>query len=81
VGLWIVVILLTGYVGLATMIAAIAFVGIVLWLATPEQWPTLLPFAVCGTSLILFAHRPNIRRLFDGTESRFDSVRIFHRRQ
>jgi acyl phosphate:glycerol-3-phosphate acyltransferase len=70
---WIGVIVLTGFVGLATMTAsvlAVIFVGIVRW---PEQ-QGLLVFAAAVAALIVYTHRGNIRRMLDRTEPRFGRV-------
>lgn len=68
--LWITVIAFTGFVGLATMAAAIAaaaYIGIV---GLPEQHG-LFVFACSVAALIVYTHRGNVRRMLDGTESRF----------
>lgn len=71
-GSWLLVVFLTGFVGLATITAslvAVVFLGIT---ALPERSGLFL-FA-CGTAaLLIYAHRGNIRRMLDGTESRFAS--------
>jgi len=66
-GVWIIIVLITRYVSLGSVIAAIAaaFTG---WYL---NYPT--PFAVFGTLACLFViirHKDNIRRLLDGTESK-----------
>lgn len=78
-GTWIVVLVLTGYVGLATILAATAAAvfGIVVANGDPAN-----PFFVFATVMALFTaytHRSNIRRMLDGTEHRFEKARIFHR--
>lgn len=70
IGAWVLVALVTGYVGLATITAAIAaaaYVGILGW---PEQ-QALFIFACCVALVIVFTHRGNIERMINGTESRF----------
>jgi acyl phosphate:glycerol-3-phosphate acyltransferase len=67
---WIAVIVLLGFVGLATMAAAVlavAFVGIV---RLPEA-QGLFVFAAGVAALIVYTHRSNIRRMLDRTEPRF----------
>ena len=71
---WVGVIVLTGFVGLATMAAAViavVFVGLVRW---PEQQGFLV-FAACVAALIVYTHRGNIRRMLDRTEPRFGRAR------
>lgn len=78
--LWIVTILLTGYVGLATVLAAVVFLPL-FWLLGAEPMPVGLLLVATGlTLLILYTHRSNIRRLLGGTENRFEGARIFRRR-
>jgi glycerol-3-phosphate acyltransferase PlsY len=67
---WIGVIVLTGFVGLATMAASVlaaVFIGLWHW---PEE-PGFFAFAVAVAALIVFTHRSNIRRMLDRTEPRF----------
>jgi glycerol-3-phosphate acyltransferase PlsY len=71
-GSWLLIVFTTGYVGLATISAALIAVIFVGFTALPEQSGLFL-FA-CGTAgLLIYAHRGNIRRMLDGTESRFAS--------
>jgi glycerol-3-phosphate acyltransferase PlsY len=71
-GSWLLIVFTTGYVGLATISAALIAVIFVGFTALPEQSGLFL-FA-CGTAgLLVYAHRGNIRRMLDGTESRFPS--------
>ena len=71
-GSWLLIVFVTGFVGLATITAslvAVVFIGVI---GLPEQSGLFL-FA-CGTAaLLIYAHRGNIRRMLDGTESRFAS--------
>ena len=72
VGSWVLIVFATGFVGLATMVGglvSVVFLGIT---ALPEQ-PGLFLFACATTALLIYAHRGNIRRMLDGTESRFAS--------
>lgn len=67
---WLVVVLATGYVGLATMSAAVAAVAYLAFTRFPEQHG-LVVFACVVAALLIYAHRGNIRRMIAGTESRF----------
>lgn len=73
---WLAVLTTTGFVGLATMIAALAFMAFafLMPLAVPLQW-----FGVTMAAFVIFTHRSNIRRLCSGTESRFARVMVFRR--
>jgi glycerol-3-phosphate acyltransferase PlsY len=72
IGSWVLIVFTTGFVGLATVTAALVAVVYLAFTALPEQSGLFL-FA-CGTAaLLIYAHRGNIRRMLDGTESRFAS--------
>jgi len=60
-------VVLTRYVSLGSMIAA-AMIPVFVWLQSDSR--PLLVAAVVGALLIVFAHRGNIERLVQGTESR-----------
>jgi glycerol-3-phosphate acyltransferase PlsY len=64
---WLCVLLLTGYVGLATMVAAIAFPIYAKWGLHSD---TLLVFGVAMALFVIFTHRANISRMLAGTENR-----------
>ncbi len=69
---WLLIVFTTGFVGLATISAslvAVLFLGVT---ALPEQ-SGLFVFACATALLLIYAHRGNIRRMLDGTESRFAS--------
>jgi glycerol-3-phosphate acyltransferase PlsY len=71
-GSWVVVVLLTGFVGLATISAALVAVVYLGFTALPDR-SGLFVFACATATLLIFAHRGNIQRMFAGTESRFNS--------
>ena len=73
---WLCVLILTGYVGLSTMLAGLSFAVFAL-VADAEE--TRLIFAIAAALLLLFTHRANIARLRAGTESRFEKARLLHR--
>lgn len=70
IGLWLAIVLLTGYVGLATMTAGVAAAAYIALTALPERHG-LLVFASTVAALLIYTHRANIRRMLNGTESRF----------
>ena len=74
---WVVVLVATGYVGLASIIATACLVPLAWWMQVDRAAQL---FAVGAALLVLFTHRVNVRRLRDGTESRFERVRIWRRR-
>jgi glycerol-3-phosphate acyltransferase PlsY len=70
IGSWLLVVLLTGFVGLATISAAIAAVLVVGVTRLPQEH-ALFVFTFVTATLLIYAHRGNIRRMLNGTESRF----------
>lgn len=73
---WAVVLIASGYVGLATVIAALCL-PLLAWLGDaglPRQC-----FAIAAALLVVFTHRGNLARLRAGTESRFAGARLLHR--
>ena len=73
---WVCVLVLSGYVGLSTMLAGLALAVLA---ATMQVDQTRLIFAAASALLLLFTHRANIARLRAGTESRFEKARLLHR--
>ena len=69
VGVWILSFLLTRYASVASIVTALALVLFVWLFRAP--WP-VVAFAVAGATAIVFLHRHNLRRLFAGTEHRFE---------
>ena len=76
-GVWALTLALTGYVAAATMLSAIS-APLVLAFATTAAGPELLWLASGAAAFILWTHRSNIRELLNGTERRFDRVRVIH---
>jgi glycerol-3-phosphate acyltransferase PlsY len=70
IGGWLLVVLVTGYVGLATISAAALAAVLVGVLLLPEE-SGLFAFALATATLLIYAHRGNIQRMLNGTESRF----------
>jgi glycerol-3-phosphate acyltransferase PlsY len=68
--IWIVVLKLSGYVSLASIAAAAGFPVAVYLLERPDQ-PQILWLDALVAAAIIWLHRANIRRLLNGTESRF----------
>jgi glycerol-3-phosphate acyltransferase PlsY len=69
VAMWILAFVLTRYASVASIVTALALVLFVWLLGSP--WP-VVAFAVAGATAIVFLHRHNLRRLFAGTEHRFE---------
>ena len=72
---WLLTLLITGMVGLSTMLAALAIA-----IATATQHATLMTpavvFAILAFMLVLYTHRENISRMLSGSENQFTKVRI-----
>ncbi len=67
---WAVVLMLTGYVSLAS-IAAAAVLPLAVYLLEPPDIPELLWMDVVIAAGVIVLHRRNIQRLLNGTENRF----------
>jgi glycerol-3-phosphate acyltransferase PlsY len=72
IGSWLLITFTSGYVGLATISASLVAVVVIGFTELPER-SGLFVFACATAALLIYAHRGNIRRMFDGTESRFAS--------
>lgn len=75
---WALMLVLFGYVGLATMSASVASVLYVAITRLPEDQPVFI-YCVVLAGFIIFCHRSNIQRLRDGTEFKNTKMMIFHR--
>lgn len=76
---WVFVLVTTGFVGLATMLAAVALPIWTLTTGIDGQLP-LLVFLIALALFIVFTHRANIRRLRAGNENRIEKVMLLRRR-
>jgi acyl phosphate:glycerol-3-phosphate acyltransferase len=73
---WALCLMLTGYVGLSTILAAISLLFSAFWLnAEPVTWV----FSTLFAALIAYSHRSNVQRLRAGTEPRFEKARVLGR--
>ncbi len=74
---WVITLIMTGYVGLSTVLASFSLV--------PASWAmnnnTLMVFSSILAVFILFTHRGNMRKLLSGTENRFERIQIFSRKR
>jgi glycerol-3-phosphate acyltransferase PlsY len=69
-GTWLLIVLFTGYVGLATITAAVAAAAVIGVGAGADERGLFL-FAIAAATLLVYAHRGNVQRMLNGTESRF----------
>jgi glycerol-3-phosphate acyltransferase PlsY len=79
IAVWVVATAISGYVGLATMIAAFTLPLAVIILVKPLPLP-LLVFALLVPLFIVFTHRANIARLRAGNENRMTRLWLFRPR-
>ncbi len=75
---WIIVLLLSGYVGLATMLSTVALAAAVLVLE-PGNAP-LCTFCAAVAAFVIFTHRGNIARMRAGKENRVRRLWLFRSR-
>ena len=76
---FVVVLVLTGFVSLSAMVAAVLIVFHVVCFGPAGAWSPLGAFSFAMLALVLWTHRQNIRRLMYGLEPRFERVRLLHR--
>lgn len=75
---WLIVVLLTGYVGLATICAAVSL-PIYVCTAMASIPVPLATFSVLASALIVFTHRSNIARMLRGNEHRVRKLWLLRR--
>lgn len=68
-GVWLAVVMLTGFVGLGTMLA-VAFFPAYLVISEAQPSTAMLTFGCLMTLFVCYTHRGNIERMRAGTESR-----------
>jgi acyl phosphate:glycerol-3-phosphate acyltransferase len=76
VAVWVVVVVICGYVSLGSMVAAAAVAVVIATGSAAERAPLLL-FGVLAALLIVYTHRANIARLRAGSESRARRLWLF----
>jgi len=74
--LWIFILILTGYVGLSTMIAGVGLI-VVTYFCYPNGILSPFGYFTIGVALFLiFTHRSNIKRMLNGEENRFEKIML-----
>jgi len=73
---WILCLVLSGFVGLSTVVAALSLVAIA---GIVQRDGTHLCFALIAALFLVYTHRGNLRRMRSGTEPRSQRMRIFAR--
>jgi acyl phosphate:glycerol-3-phosphate acyltransferase len=75
---WFIVLLLSGYVGLATMLSTVAVVMAV-YVLEPHNLP-LVSFCAAVAAFVIYTHRANIARMRTGKENRVRRLWLFRPR-
>jgi acyl phosphate:glycerol-3-phosphate acyltransferase len=75
---WFVVLVLTGYVGLATMLSGVVL-AVVVYVFEPADTP-LVGFSIAVTLFVIYTHRSNIARMRAGQENRVRRLWLFRSR-
>jgi len=76
IGVWVLSLVISGYVGLSTVLAACSLPVLALWQHADDMH---LAFAVSAALFLVYTHRSNLARLRAGNEPRFERVRVFAR--
>ena len=75
---WLLVLILSGYVGLSTIIAGVSFPLTIYYNNYHGGIDSILGFfSIIMTLFLLFTHRSNVIRMINGNENRFDKIMIF----
>jgi glycerol-3-phosphate acyltransferase PlsY len=75
---WLLVIVVSGFVGLSSIVASLAL-PVYLLLRDGACFTPLLGFALACAALVLYTHRGNVRRMRAGTEPRARKLWLFGR--
>lgn len=67
-GVWLMTVMLAGYVGLGTMLGAATLP--VFFALYPPRHPAYIAFGLCMAAFVVFTHRSNIARMRAGNENR-----------
>lgn len=78
---WVLTLVLTGYVGLATMLGMTAIVIFVVVSHMSLLTSPAVLFVITLWALVLYTHRENIQRLRAGNENRFERAMLLRRRE
>ena len=76
-GIFLIVVIITRYVSLGSVIACVVYPFLFLWRYPQENRIMMTIMAFCLAGLAILMHRSNIKRLFAGTERKFS----FHKKK
>lgn len=79
-GLWLVVLMISGFVGLSTMLATTGY-NLWIWLSHAVPQLQLLTFGCCMTLFVVYTHRTNIARMRARREHRANRLWLFKPRE
>jgi acyl phosphate:glycerol-3-phosphate acyltransferase len=71
IGIWAVTVWSTGYASIGSLLASISSIA-VLWLFLDVRAAI---YAVCAVAIIVWRHRENLQRLYEGRENRLSKAR------
>jgi len=76
--IWLIVLVLSGYVGLSTMLAGLSYPAVI-YLYYPGGFDdtSMGYFSLVIAAFLVFTHRSNITRMLQGNENRFEKVMFF----
>lgn len=77
-GIWLLVIAMTGYVGLATVLSGLAL-PVVLALTAWRGDVAVMALSLLAALVLVWMHRGNLTRLVQGAEPRFERARVLAR--
>ena len=75
--IWCLILILTGYVGLSTMCAGLSLVLVTYFMYSNTIFSVFGYFTIGIAVFLIYTHRENIKRMFNGTENQFSKVMIF----
>jgi glycerol-3-phosphate acyltransferase PlsY len=78
VATWLLVVVVSGYVGLSSIVAALAL-PVYLLLRDGARFTPFMGFALACAALVFYTHRGNVRRMRDGSEPRARKLWLFGR--
>jgi glycerol-3-phosphate acyltransferase PlsY len=76
---WVLVLVLSGFVGLSTMVAAFSAPVVLALVRLPDDQPIFI-YCTVMAMYIVFSHRSNLSRMRDGKETKLTRAMIFRRK-
>jgi glycerol-3-phosphate acyltransferase PlsY len=75
---WVFVLIISGFVGLSTMMAGVSAPVYLAMIRLPDDQPLFI-YCVVLAVYILFSHRSNMQRMHEGTENRVTRAMLFRK--